>query len=208
MNRDHENLFIGCVPQFQTLDNQIKNLCKIRFTVVRRGLAVIQTPNRTIYGKDKWDQATNEKIERAWLKKGIQNPQYSRLTTFRGIIKFPKLTEKQEEEYMRIKTEKRNIVAKEQMGINLEDVDVDIVDTAIKMLEQGRIRNGLILDGMAYANNLKPDTFKRKLRDILKAEGKPHQLSSYFWDTKKDKGGAVGSGKGKVQELINSIEDK
>ena len=85
MNRDHCNLFIACVPQFQNLDTQIKNLCKIRITVVRRGLAIIQTPNRTIYVKDKWDQATNEKFEREWLQKGISKPTYSKLTTFREI---------------------------------------------------------------------------------------------------------------------------
>ena len=99
MNRDHCNLFIACVPQFQTLDTQIKNLCKLRITVVRRGLAIIQTPNRTIYVKDKWDQATNEKLEREWLQKGISKPAYSKLTTFRGILRFPKLHPTAEAKY-------------------------------------------------------------------------------------------------------------
>ena len=113
MNRDHRNLFIACVPQFQTLDSQIKNLCKIRITVVRRGVAVIQTPNQTIYVKDKWDQATNEKIERDWIKKGITKPHYTRLTTFRGILKFPKLRDASELKYQEVKDRKRNLVAKE-----------------------------------------------------------------------------------------------
>ena len=102
MNRDHCNFFVACVPQFQTLDNQVKGLCKIRLTVVRRGVVIIQTPNRTIYVKDRWDSATNEKIERGWLAKGIKNPHYSKLTTFRGVMKFPKLREKSELRYQEV----------------------------------------------------------------------------------------------------------
>jgi hypothetical protein len=108
MNRDHGNLLIACVPQFQNLDNQIKNLCKIRITVARRGLAVIQTPNRTIYNRDRWDSANNEKIERDWLKKGSGLPQYARLNTFRGMIRFHALTTKQQVIYDKIKGAERN----------------------------------------------------------------------------------------------------
>ena len=71
MFRDHENLTIACVPQFQTLDNQIKNLCKMKITIKKRGIAIIHTPNSVVYCKDKWDQATNEKIEREWIIKKI-----------------------------------------------------------------------------------------------------------------------------------------
>jgi len=121
MNRDHCNFFIACVPQFQSLDNQIKNLCKIKITVVRRGLCIIQTPNRTIYVRDKWDQATNEKIERQWLQKGITKPAYSKLTTFRGLMQFPKLHPSVEDKYKEIKDVNRNLIAKEDMGINVDE---------------------------------------------------------------------------------------
>ncbi|GAG80886.1 unnamed protein product, partial [marine sediment metagenome] len=82
MNRDHCNFFIGCIARFKTLDTQIKNLCSMKITIVRRGLAIIHTPNKTVYSKDIWDEQLNEKIERDWLKGGIKNPRYSRLTTF------------------------------------------------------------------------------------------------------------------------------
>ena len=103
MYRDHSNLFIACVPNFQTLDNQIKNLCKIRISVVRRGVAIIQTPNKTIYGRDKWDQMSNEKIEREWLQRGVKNPSYSKLTTVRGIMHFYPLSRKDEAVYQQVK---------------------------------------------------------------------------------------------------------
>lgn len=185
MNRDHSNLFIACVPQFQTLDSQIKNLCKVRLTVVRRGVAVIQTPNRTIYSKDKWDQSTNEKIERDWIKKGVQNPHYSKLTTFRGIVRFPPLTAKQEAIYQAIKDEKRNLVAREQMGITDEEDEKDAIDKAIELLEGGRIRNSQIIDGMAMSDGRDPEAFKRTMINRLKKDGRPHKLSQYYWENKK-----------------------
>lgn len=187
MNRDHCNFFIACVPQFQTLDAQIKNLCKIRITVVRRGLAIIQTPNRTIYIKDKWDTATNEKIERDWIKKGIRNPHYTKLSTFRGMMKFPKLKEASEIKYKEVKDRKRNLVAKEEMGIDDAEVEKDPIKDTIKKLKEGKVRNGVFLDGLAYAYDLNPTSFKNRLRSELNKEGISAKLLDYYWDKKKSK---------------------
>lgn len=184
MNRDHRNLFIACVPQFQTLDSQIKNLCKIRITVVRRGVAVIQTPNQTIYVKDKWDQATNEKIERDWIKKGITKPHYTRLTTFRGILKFPKLRDASELKYQEVKDRKRNLVAKEEMGIDEDEAKVDPYEIMIKMLKDGKVKNGTLVDGFALAHGLKPQSFQNQLRVKLREMGDDHKLTSYYWERK------------------------
>ena len=184
MNRDHCNFFVACVPQFQTLDNQIKGLCKIRITVVRRGLAIVQTPNRTIYVRDKWDQATNEKIERDWLKKGIKNPHYSKLTTFRGILKFPDLKDASKIKYKFVKDLKRNLVAKEEMGIDIDPDKDDPYKETIIMLKEGRIKNGTFLSGLAVAYGYKPESFAQVLRSKLKDQGIDHKLGSYFWEKK------------------------
>ena len=187
MNRDHCNLFIACVPQFQALDNQIKNLCKIKITVVRRGLCIIQTPNRTIYVRDKWDQATNEKIERQWLQKGITKPAYSKLTTFRGLMQFPKLHASAEKKYQEIKDLKRNLIAKEDMGIDVDEEAKDPVVDTIKRLKDGKVRNGVFLDGIAVAHNLNPSSFKNQLRSALNKEGVSAKLTDYYWDKGKHK---------------------
>ena len=187
MNRDHFNLFLACVPSFQTIDSQIKNLCKIKITIVRRGLAIIQTPNRTIYARDKWDQATNEKIERGWLQKGITRPHYSKLTTFRGLMTFPKLHPSAEEKYQKTKDDKRNLIAKEEMGINVEDDVKDPIIDTVKRLKAGKIRNGTFLDGLAVAYDIKPNTFKNKLRTALNKEGISAKLTDYYWDKGKKK---------------------
>jgi len=184
MNRDHCNFFIACVPQFQNLDTQIKNLCKIRITVVRRGLCIVQTPNRTVYVKDKWDQATNEKIERSWLQKGIKNPHYTKLTTFRGVMKFPDLRPNAKAKYKEVKDEKRNLVAKEEMGLDIGENKLDPYQETIQMLKQGKIKNGTFLSGLAVAYGYKPESFAQVIRSKLKDEGIDHKLASYFWEKK------------------------
>jgi len=184
MNRDHCNFFNACVPQFQTLDYQIKGLCKIRLTVVRRGVCIIQTPNRTIYAQDRWDTATNQKIEKEWIAKGIKNPHYTKLTTFRGVMKFPKLREKSEAQYQQVKDDKRNLVAKEEMGIDPDEVNLDPYAIALEMLVAGKVRNGTFLDGFAQANNIIPATFKSQLRSRLQRDGKDHKVANYYWEKK------------------------
>ena len=186
MNRDHGNLIIACVPEFKNLDNQIKNLAKMRISIVRRGIAVIQTPNRSIYSKDKWDQAINEKIERSWIEKGVKNPKYTKLTTFRGILKYPKLSEKQEAIYQRVKDEKRNIIAKEQMGIE-EEKENDPVALTIERLFNGEIKNGALLHGIGIGAGMDPYKFENKIRRELRKMGKSSRLSEYYWEKKAKK---------------------
>ena len=185
MNRDHCNFFQQCVPQFQVLDNQIKNLCKIRITVVRRGVAIIQTPNKSIYSVDRWDQRINEKIERQWISKGIKNPHYTKLTTFRGLLRFPALREASEIKYQLIKDTKRNAVAQEEMGIGKEEEkEKDPVQVFVKLLTDGKIRSGVYMEGYAMANGLTKVQLQTKVVTVLKKDGSDHRLSSYYWDKK------------------------
>ena len=187
MFRDHENLTIACVPQFQFLDNQIKNLCKMKITVKKRGIGIIHTPNSTVYCKDKWDQATNEKIEREWIIKKMTHPNYSKLTTFRGLVKFPPLSKGQERRYQKIKNDKRSVVLRDEMHIKVTDEE-DPLQKFVKKLVLGEIRNGITLDGYAMAIGLKPNTFRAKITRELEKLGKPLQISHYYYDRKaKDK---------------------
>lgn len=181
MNRDHGNLLIACVPQFQNLDNQIKNLCKIRITVARRGLAVIQTPNRTIYNKDKWDSANNEKIERDWLKKGSGLPQYSRLNTFRGMIRFHALSNKEQWIYDQIKMKERNVI-KGNLGVTEEEKDP--IDKLYDKFVAGGVRDSHILHGFAEGIGITFEQLRGKLIKKLKENNKSTAFSDYYWDKK------------------------
>jgi hypothetical protein len=183
MFRDHGNLTICCVPSFQNIDTQIKNLTKMKLTVKKRGVAIIHTPNAVVYCKDKWDTATNEKIEREWIIKKVSHPNYSKLTTFRGLIKFAPLSKSQEEMYQEIKNEKRSVVLKNDMKIKLTD-DSDPYQKTLKRLIDGGIRNGTYLAGIAMSLNMTEETLRRKLSRDLEKMGKPPAVAHYYWDTK------------------------
>jgi len=182
MNRDHNNFFIACVPRFKTLDNQIKNLCSMKITIVRRGLGLIHRPNKTVYSSDIWDEAFNEKIEREWLKKNIQRPAYSRLTTFKGLVKFPKLSPKLEELYQEIKDQKRNKIAEEEMEIKEKEKPLEPIDKIYKDLTEYKIQNAKVLEGMAYAFDMTPSTVKNKLKRMLENDRKPTGIAQYYSD--------------------------
>lgn len=186
MFRDHGNLTIACVPQFQNLDNQIKNLCKMKITVKKRGISIIHTPNSVVYSKDKWDQATNEKIEKEWIKRKIIRPNYSKLTTFRGLLKFPPLSKKQEAQYQQIKNDKRTVVLREDMGIQLKE-DNDPFQKILNKLIDGGVKNGHVVDGYAEGMGLTPSQLRTRIITELKRQNKPFSIAYYYWD-KKSKG--------------------
>jgi hypothetical protein len=183
MFRDHQNFIVACVPQFNVLDNQIKNLCKIRMSIVRRGLAVIQTPNKVFYGKDKWDSAYNEKIEREWLTKKGKRPQYTKLTTFRGFVKFPRLSKRIEEQYQAIKDDKRSSIVRDEMGIEIKKEETT-EEKLYKQLIGGSIKNMQIIEGVAMANGMTAPQLKARLRKMLQDNNKNPLLSNYFYSKK------------------------
>lgn len=185
MNRDRCHFFIACIPHFKNLDTQMKKLCSMRMTVVRRGLAIVQTPNKTIYSPDIWDETVNQSIERKWLEKGNIRPNYAKLTTFRGIIKFTKLNEKQERIYQKIKDEKRNLISQEQ-GLEVKE-ETDPFKIIYNTLVDGKIKNSTILEGMGLVHGMEGDALKRKLRRELKKNNKPTQTTEYYYDNKEAK---------------------
>ncbi len=205
MNRDHNNFFIACVPQFKNLDSQIKNLTSMKITIVRRGVALIHMPNKTVYSSDIWDERVNEKIEREWLKGGVTNPQYSRLTTFRGYLRFPKLTPKQEAIYQKIKNEKRNIIAKEK-GLDELEKEKTPLDTIFDLLIQYKIKNMAMLEGMLLAHNLNVNGSKIKLRNKLKKRNMHSTLKDYFIKEKTKSDVIKEKKRSEISELIADIK--
>ena len=203
MNRDHFNFCISCIPQFKNLDTQIKRLTSMRITVVRRGLAIIQTPNKTIYSPDIWDEVVNEKIERGWLMKGVTRPHYSKLTTFRGFLKFSKLNEKQELIYQKIKDEKRNKISQQQ---GLEEVEeTDPFRIIYNKLIEGKIKNSAVIEGMGLVNGIEADSLKRKLRRELQKDNKPSSIVGYYIDNKEVKEEIKKNKRGELDALIDSV---
>jgi len=180
-NRDHANLLLGCVPSFNTLDIQIKGLTKIRISIIRRGLALIHTPNRSLYSRDRWDSQFNEKLEREWLKKKIRKPQYAKFTTIRGMIRFSDLPDSVKKVYEEVKKNERNIIAKEEFGLSEENKMTPAQKMAKKLLEDG-VKNSAVLHGYAMANNIDPTSFTHSVRREIAKQGKNPSLVEYYWD--------------------------
>ena len=105
MYRDSCNVFIGCVPTFVNIDKDLLKMVKMRITVVRRGLAVVQIPNNPMYNPDPWDIEKNRKIEMSWMN--MNKPRYSKLTTFAGYLEFGDLKPTSRKIYEAVKQEKR-----------------------------------------------------------------------------------------------------
>jgi len=185
MFRDHENLSICCVPLFQNLDTQIKNLTKMKITVKKRGIAIIHTPNNVIYCRDKWDSATNEKIERVWVTKKLVRPNYAQLTTFRGLVKFPKLTKRQEQLYQQVKNDKRAVVLRDDMGIEVDEKEkFDPFADLMERLINGAIKSGEYLKGYADTQGMSIDTLNGRIKRELDKRKKNNMISSYYYNKK------------------------
>lgn len=107
MYGDNYNLFIGVIPHFLNLDKHLLGLIDIRLTVIRRGVAVVHMPIKSMYQTDMWDVYNNQKEEMKW---GKGNMKFQKLSTFVGILTFGDLGKSQREEYEKVKQEKRNLL--------------------------------------------------------------------------------------------------
>ena len=189
MMRDRCNLTISCIPSFAVVDTQIKGLTKMKITVKKRGVGIIHTPNQVVYNRDKWDFATNTKIEAKWVEKKITKPDYSKLTTFRGLIRFPPLTKAQEKAYQQVKDNKRTTLLREDMGIDTEEKDkFDPFDDFMERLENGAIKNGAYLEGFADSQGMTMNKLQGMIRRKLVEAKKNPLISSYYAQKKARRG--------------------
>lgn len=188
-NRDHENLLFGCLPSFNVLDTQMKGLTKMRLSVIRRGLALIHTPNnKSMFSSDHWDTAYNMKLEQEWIKKKVRKPPYGKLTTVRGVLAFPDLPESIRSVYEEVKKEERNLIAKEEYGVDGENKEkIDPVQKLAIQITTNGIRSAETLRGYALALDIKEDTLRSRISRAIQKMGKDPRVSQYYWDKgKKD----------------------
>lgn len=111
MYRDNYNILIGSSPFFYDLDTQVRKLIKMRITVIKRGIAIIQMSRNSLYMNDPWDTPINKKIEESWTNKSKHGkmlmPKYTKLTTYAGHLFYSKLSPSQEAIYKELKQKKR-----------------------------------------------------------------------------------------------------
>lgn len=134
MYRNHCNVYILCIPNFYSLDKEIRRLVKIHINVVRRGTAHIHLPHEErIYADDPWNESKNAKIEERWMKKKNKRSAAPKLTTYYGSLEYGPLTPRIEERYEEIKSKRNKIFEVEVEGVTNQR---DIWEKALKLLER------------------------------------------------------------------------
>jgi len=175
MYRDHCNCFIGCVPNFTTLDNQIKQLCKIRITIERRGVAIIHRPIKSAYNSDKWDMKNNQKVEAKYIAMHKPIP-YHKFTTAVGILRFEDLSQHDREIYEKIKDEKRNQIFGDNIGIKYDS----FLENMYKELIENKLTKEKFEDIIRLTGK-NPKSLRENLNRHLMADGKKERVPYFFF---------------------------
>lgn len=203
MNRDHTNLIILCVPNFEDLDVKLKSLCRLRISVIERGVGIVQMKNPSIFCRDKWDSQINERMEREWLSKGY-SPRYSKLTTFRGFVKFRPLPKKVEEIYNRIKTRKRSEIYSKQELLDAVSFKSPS-DKMLKALLEGKIRNQEEFVTYADLLDIEVSSAMQGIRKRLKEMGASERLKDFFTDNINNQIKKLEKDRVTIDKLLKSI---
>jgi hypothetical protein len=169
--RDSCNLIIMCVPNFDDLDLQIRELCTLRITCVRRGLGLIQSPKKSLYTRDRWDFKGNAKIESEWINTKTKNPKYTKLSTAIGLLRFSDLTPQQRILYDSIKKEKRNRMFGSYTDASLTGDPEQLFMNKLIEKMKARTLTPEMLRIVCEVNGKNVKTVRFKLNALLKKEG-------------------------------------
>lgn len=210
MYRDSCNVFAGCVPKFNDLDTQIKKLCKIRITIIRRGVALIHTQIKGIYRTDPWDSRENMKIEvgRQKKRRAGSTMKWGKLSTVKGVLSFSDLTPKQRDLYERLKQKKRG-----QVYAKYEDTkEEDDAQKGYRYLVSKLKNFNLTKDELVSVCELTNKNYRTVLGNVnklLREEGNPNSVSYFFQQTiirrKEEQGKKLAKTKYKVLSITSPI---
>lgn len=184
--RDNYNVFASAIPNFFSLDKDLRDLYFIHLHIIERGIAVIHMPLQgRLYSQDRWDAKYNAKIEDSWSKKMHRDsnfkPPYHRLSTFRGYLFFGDVTDKQKKLYKEIKVEKRKdaFLTEEEKNRNKE---ISFIDKLYNLLMEGKLTR----EGMAQAcliEGKKDSSISCSLSRMLRDNGETKKLKEFFRQT-------------------------
>jgi len=179
MYRDHRHVLIFSIPNFWDLDKPMRDMVKIRIDMIRRGVGVVHFPLQLSYTNDAWDTKLNQKIERKFVKSNnIYKPNYRRLTTFAGYLRFGKLTTKQELNYKFLKNLRREELRIKNENENPSKKKLDnIYDNMVEAIKEGSFIDMKPIEMMARLNNTKYSLMKTHIQNRLKDAGLPTLMS-------------------------------
>lgn len=178
-HRSSRNIFASAIPNFFSLDKDLRELFFVMIHVIERGVAVVHMPlEGSLFNQDRWDAKNNAKIEQSWVKRRKKNPDfrppYHELTTFRGYIYWNDLTPKQRDLYEKIRAEKR---IKRGNSEGQEIKKLTFPERLVVNLLGGREINKDILIEMCMVEGEKYNNLVSKVNIILKNKGIKKTLS-------------------------------
>jgi hypothetical protein len=179
MYRDSFNILIGCIPAFTNLDTQLRDLCKLRISVIRRGLAIVHKQVNSQFTNDRWDTRNNQKIERNWSNSKTKKPNYAQLTTAVAFLKYKDMTPRDKERYLKIKHEKRNKIYADE---SLMDEDLQVKTFYHRLYEKltaGELTMKMV-NTLAEVYGVKRATLFSKVNKMLKEKGEGKTLTQYL----------------------------
>jgi hypothetical protein len=169
--RDNYNIFASAIPNFFSLDKDLRDLYFLHLHIIERGLAVVHMPIQgRLYSPDKWDSGNNAKVEAKFVKRFIKDPnykpKYNKLSTFRGYLYFKDLTKKQKALYKKVKFQKR----KESFEKNEKEEqkeELSFYDSVYEQLINYKI-NEETIKLLAKTSGKNPEAIKLALRTRLR----------------------------------------
>lgn len=181
--RDNYNVFASAIPNFFSLDKDLRDLYFIHLHVIERGIAVVHMPLQgRLYSQDRWDAKYNAKVEGSWSKSMQKDPNfrppYHKLTTFRGYLFFGDVTEKQKKLYKEIKNTKRNesFLTDEERNNNRE---VSFLDKLYIILIEGKLtREGI--RQMCLMEGKKDSSINASLNRMLTDKGETKTVKEFL----------------------------
>jgi len=179
MYRSNFNLYLAVLPDFFSLDKDLRDLYAVHIFIIRRGLAVMF---RRAYGKifsdDKWNTKYNKKLEESWEVKKAKSPNfkipYHKLKGFVAYIKFGDLTPNQRALIDKIKEQKRA-----ESFEKTDTKELPFIDKVYGQLTSGNLtKDGLsqicLMEGKKYSSI--GITLNRKLKD----KGEKRTVKDFF----------------------------
>lgn len=180
MYRDNFNIYGLAIPNFYSLDKDLRDLVKIHIHVIERGLAVLHLPNtENLYSDDMWDVSYNRKIESKWsknkLKKPGFSPPYQKLSTFRGYVEFGDLTPNQRILYEKIKKTKRKVIYDREMKKD-DNPEETIQNKIMERLLEKKLTKETLLE-ICLVNGLRYRSVRDQLNRTLTERGKDERVA-------------------------------
>jgi len=181
--RDNYNIYASAIPNFFTLDKDLRDLYFIHLHIIERGIAVVHMPLQgRLYSQDRWDAKHNAKVEESWSKRMAKDPNfkpaYHKLSTFRGYLFFGDVTEKQKKLYKQIKRDKRAdaFLTEEEKNNNKE---ISFIDRVYNLMIEGKLSSEGIMQ-MCLLEGKKYSSINASLNRMLKDRGESKTVKEFL----------------------------